>query len=106
MGRAEPKALERDQGLWHGIPLGPHGEGRGLAGLGSGSCQGLGGQLGGGAAAFPLHTLGLELLEELLPSRSVGNEGWGAKQKDRKWRWESWSPWRWAPSGQQLTCMC
>lgn len=50
---------------------------------GAGPCQGPGGQLGSGAAAFPLHTPGLELSEELVPSCSVG-EGVGGKAKGQE----------------------
>lgn len=100
-----PRLGERDQGLWHEIPRGRLAEG-GQRGWGRGSPRVLGGgegswQLGGAAAAF-LCTARLSQRRPFPPAP----EGGAAKQKDRKWRWESRSPWRRASSGQQLTCMC
>lgn len=66
----------------------------GAWGVGEGSRQ-----LGGGAVAF--------LCTVRLRGRQFppAPEGGAAKRRDRKWRWESRSPWRRASSGQRLTRM-
>lgn len=87
----EPMASEdRDQGLWHEIPLGLRGEGREGGWVWGRGPGGSGGSVGAGQLQ-PLSALPGGL--ETAPSCSRGSPS-KPKQTTGKWRWESRSPWR------------